>query len=214
MQIQLSNLIFNWFDGLVLVLIVAGVVRGRKHGMSGELILLLQWVCILVVGAFTYQQVGGLLRTTTGIDPTYCNVGVYLLNALLIKWAFTAIKNLVGDRLLNADVFGGGEYFFGMVAGALRWLCMLLFCLALFNAIYITDTQRHATAKMQQDNFGAVSFPTLSATQHAVFRESTSGVVLKKYLNILLIQPVPPSGEPPKETLRQERERKFNDMIK
>ncbi len=214
MQVQLSNLIFNWFDGLVLVLIALGIFRGRKHGMSGELIPLIQWLCIILVGAFTYQQVGGLVKTATGVDPTYCNVGVYLLNALLLKWAFTAIKHLVGDKLLNADAFGGGEYYFGMIAGALRWLCILLFCLALFNAVYISDAERAATAKMQRDSFGSISFPTVSGTQHDVFHESSSGVLVKKYLDILLIKPIPPSGGPPKETLRQQRERKFNDMLK
>lgn len=214
MQVQLSNLNFNWFDGLVLVLIGVGIFRGRKHGMSGELIPLFQWLCIILVGAFTYQQVGGLVKTTTGIDATYCNVGVYLLNALLLKWAFTAIGHLVGDKLLDADAFGGGEYYFGMIAGALRWLCMLLFCLALFNSVYISDAQRAATIKMQKDSFGSISFPTLSGIQHDVFRGSASGAITKKYLDILLIKPIPPSGEAPKETLRQQRNRKFDDMMK
>ena len=214
MQVQLSNLTFNWFDLLVLVLIALGIFRGRKHGMSGELIPLLQWLSIVLVGAFTYERVGGLVKTTTGIDPTYCNVSVYLLSALLLKWAFTAITHLVGDKLLNADAFGGGEYYFGMLAGALRWLCILLFCLALFNAIYISDAQRAATAKMQQDNFGAISLPTLSGTQHDVFRKSASGMLVKQHLDILLIKPIPPVGGPAKETLRQQRDRKFDEMIK
>ena len=46
----------NWFDLLLLAMICAGVLRGRKRGMSEELLDFLQWLAIIIGGA-TYLGV-------------------------------------------------------------------------------------------------------------------------------------------------------------
>ena len=44
---NLDKLPFNWFDFVLVVVLVVGVFRGRKHGMSEELLPLLKWLAIL-----------------------------------------------------------------------------------------------------------------------------------------------------------------------
>ena len=44
---SLDQLPINFFDALLIVVLIAGINRGRKHGMSEELMSLLTWLTIL-----------------------------------------------------------------------------------------------------------------------------------------------------------------------
>ena len=48
-NLALDNLPVNWFDGVVAGMLIIGLFRGRKHGMSKELLPLLKWVSLVVV---------------------------------------------------------------------------------------------------------------------------------------------------------------------
>ena len=38
----------NWFDALVVITLLWGLNKGRKHGMSVELMMTLQWIAIVI----------------------------------------------------------------------------------------------------------------------------------------------------------------------
>ena len=57
----------NLFDLVVVGVLVAGLVRGRKHGMSEELILLLQWLAILFGCASIYEWGAQVVGSFTGL---------------------------------------------------------------------------------------------------------------------------------------------------
>ena len=51
---NLDQLPINLFDLVVIAVVIAGLARGRKHGMSEELLGLLKWLVILFgCAAFT-----------------------------------------------------------------------------------------------------------------------------------------------------------------
>ena len=58
---SLDQLPINLFDLVVIVVLLAGITRGRKHGMSEELMSLLSWLAILFGGAAVYEPGGELL---------------------------------------------------------------------------------------------------------------------------------------------------------
>ena len=51
----------NWFDMVVVITLLLGINRGRKHGMSEEMMIAMQWIAIVVGGAFLYKPLGDTL---------------------------------------------------------------------------------------------------------------------------------------------------------
>lgn len=210
---KIPNLNLTWFDLLLVALLVWGVLRGRKRGMSEELLDVLQWLCIVVVGALIYRPVGKPIGTYTGMGNFYGYVVAYGFFALLIKLAFSSFKRMVGEKLVQSDAFGGFEYYMGMFAGALRCFCILVFSISFLHAIYISDAERAATAKMQEDNFGSISFPTFGSLQYTVFHVSPSGKFIGKYLHDQLMQPTQ-GNTTPRDTLAKWRQRSVDEVMK
>lgn len=188
---KLDTLSLNWFDYMVVGVLVVGVLRGRKRGMSEELLDVFQWLTIVVVSALFYQPMGRFLSASTGMSLLLAYVGSYLFVAVCVKLAFSGIKRAVGDKLVQSDAFGRGEYYLGMLAGGVRFLCVLFFILAVVHARYVNPQSLAANAKMQKDNFGAISFWSFGAIQQDIFKGSTSGVFIEKYLGNQLILTTP-----------------------
>jgi uncharacterized membrane protein required for colicin V production len=203
----------SWFDFVALAVIIVGVVRGRKRGMSEELLDMLQWLLIIVVGAILYKPIGDFVLLSVHISSAFVYIVVYLTVAALVKGLFTLIKRSVGEKVVGSDVFGRFEYYLGMGAGAVRFFCMLLLVMSVLNAKYISDTERLQTAKKQQDNFGDISFPTFGSMQYEVFHRSLTGGFVKQYLHDQLITPTE-SAAPRKENVFKRHEHEVNDLIK
>ena len=50
---------FNWFDMLVVVVLGFGLFRGRRNGMSKELLPLLEWLVMVPVCGLGYPMLAG-----------------------------------------------------------------------------------------------------------------------------------------------------------
>jgi uncharacterized membrane protein required for colicin V production len=203
----------NWFDLLVLGLIALGIWRGRKRGLSEELLDVFQWLGIVVIGALIYAPIGRSLAAATRLPAFYANVIAYAVIALTAHLIFGLFKRAAGEKLMQSDAFGPFEYYLGMVAGVIRFLCILIFALSFLHAKYISDSERAATAKMQADNFGSISFPTVGSLQHTIFYESISGQFIRKNLRAQLVQPVR-SGFGGRQTLGQRRASAVEEVLK
>lgn len=202
----------NWFDLVTLAVVIVGVVRGRKRGMSEELLDVLQWLVIIVVGARVYKPIGDFILLTIRVSPTYIYIVVYLTIAALVKALFALIKRSVGEKLVGSDVFGRLEYYLGMGAGAVRFLCMLLLVLAVLNARNVNPADLQRAAKRQQENFGSISFPTIDSVQYEVFHQSLTGVFVKNYLHDELIESGPAAAPRPEGVIKGHK-RELNDLI-
>jgi uncharacterized membrane protein required for colicin V production len=210
---KFANNSITWFDLLLAGLVVFGNLRGRKRGMSEELLDVCQWQAIVVVGALVYKPFGALITQLSGMSVFYGYVVAYGFSAVMIKFCFTGVKRAVGEKLVQSDAFGRFEYYMGMFAGALRYLCILIFAMSFLHAVYISDGERAATAKMQQDNFGSISFPTIGSLQQTVFYESPSGKFLRTYLREQLMQPAD-SHTAKRDTLAKWRQRTVDEAMK
>src|SRR4051794_14761457 len=125
-----ASLAFNWFDILVVAVLFLGIVHGRKQGISGELLEVLQWLLMVVVAALFYAPLGNSIAAFAHLSLLSSYLIAYLLIAFSIKLVFSMIKRMVGEKLVRADTFGGMEYYLGMIAGALRFLCVIVVALA------------------------------------------------------------------------------------
>jgi uncharacterized membrane protein required for colicin V production len=193
---SLDQLPINLFDLLLVVVLTAGIFRGRKHGMSEELLSMITWLAILFGCAAIYRPGGQILADFTSMfSRLSCYLLAYVGGALLVLLLFAGLKRALDGKLLGSDIFGRSEYYLGMGAGLVRFSCILLAGLALLNARYFSPTEVRAMQKFQDDVYGSNFFPTLHSMQATVFDQSLTGPWIKENLGFLLIQPTEPENK-------------------
>ena len=197
---SLDQLPINFFDALVIAVLAAGLASGRRHGMSEELLKLIQWLVILFGCAAVYEPVGLMIGQFTGMfGRLSCYVMAYVGVALLVMLVFAGLNRALGGKLLGSDLFGRSEYYLGMGSGLVRFACILLAALALLHSRFFSPTEVRAMEKFQDDVYGSNFFPTLHSVQATVFDRSLLGPWIKDNLSFLLIKPT----EPEKRELHQ-----------
>lgn len=187
------SLPFSAFDFVVVGTLVLGLFRGRKQGMSAELLLLLKWLAIVVVCSLAYEPIGQMFSSSaTVFSLLSCYLLAYLAIALVILAVFALVKRSLGGKLLGSDIFGKAEYYLGMGSGLVRFSCMLLAALALLNARAYDVAEVRAMEAYQNREFGSNYFPTLQTVQSVVFLKSFTGPWIRDNLGFLLIKPTKP----------------------
>ena len=210
----MNNFGFNWFDLFVLVMLVVGIFVGRKRGMSLELLSLLQWLAIVFVGAMASGPFGKLLADLSGISPVLTYTTAYLFAAIAVKLVFLMIKRMAGEKLVAGDVFGNFEYYLGMIAGAIRFACIILFVMALLHAKQVTKAELDAQLKSQREWAGDIFIPPFGVIQRNIFDESIAGRAVKQYLSAQLINVDAASGGGvAHEGIGRRREKEVNDIM-
>jgi uncharacterized membrane protein required for colicin V production len=198
-----NNLLFDWFDVALVAILGFGLYRGRRNGMSKELLPLLQWITIVLVCGLVYSMFGQLFINLLGLTKMWGYLTAYMTLLLLVLIVFAPIKRQFTDRLAMSDHFKGSEYYLGMLAGLVRFACMLMVALALLNAPVYTSADIANTAAYNARWFGGGVqgysgnyFPTLQQVQEQVFKKSIGGSFIENGpLGILLINTVPPGTD-------------------
>ena len=189
------NLPINWFDLALLAILLIGIQRGRKRGMSEELMPLMKWVAIVVVCALLYAPVGQFISDSTVFSLLSSYMMAYFTIGLLIAILFASVKKAIGGKLLGSDIFGRGEYYLGMVAGLLRFFCILLVGLAFLNARGQSDQEIKAYERYEKDVYGNSFFPTTYRVQREVFQFSLGGKFIHQNLGFLFIKSTLPQSK-------------------
>ena len=185
------DLPFNWFDIAILLVLGWGVHRGRKHGMSEELMLLIKWLAIIVICALSYSVLGDLIAQSTVFSHLASYAMAYFGMALIITAGFLGMKKLMHGKLVGSDIFGGAEYYLGMAAGMLRYSCILVFALAFINAPLYTQADLKARQAYENEWYGSDFFPGFQTLQSQVFEKSFTGPYIHSGLSFLLIKSTP-----------------------
>lgn len=178
----------SWVDFVTLLVVCVGFVRGRKRGLSEELLDTVQWLIIVVAGAFFYHALGDLMSRKPLLSLLSYYLLSYILIAVSIKLVFMFFKKRLGQKLVESDIFGRFEFYGGMAAGSVRWLCMYLFVLSMLHAPYYTPEELAARKRAVDYNFGSDFFPSIDKIQAEVFKVSLTGKGADKFLSQLLIE--------------------------
>ncbi|HLH52610.1 MAG TPA: CvpA family protein [Verrucomicrobiae bacterium] len=194
----MGNLPFNLFDLLLIVVLAGGIVQGRKHGISLELVSALKWVTLVLACAGFYGPAGQMIAGIGEFDLLTCYLFSYLGAALLIFLLFSILERRMGPKLAGSDIFGRGEYFLGMGSGMLRFACIMLTGLALLNAREFTPAELKNNERYQEENYGSHIFPGVHSLQVAVFERSFFGYFIRNDLGFLLINPTGADEKAPK----------------
>lgn len=182
---------FNWFDIALPIVLIFGIQRGRKHGMSQELLLVMKWLAIIIIGGLFYQMIGDYIEASTALTHLASYRLAYFSIALFIAIFFLLVTKMAHGKLLGSDIFGSLEYYLGMMAGFVRYTCIVIFALAFLNSRQYTDAEIRAELNFQNDVYGSNFFPTGYSFQAQVFEKSFSGPYIRNGLGFLLIRGTP-----------------------
>lgn len=205
-----SKLLFNWFDVALILVLGFGFWRGRKHGMTKEVVPFFRWIFIVVLAGLGYHPLGdilihaGIMRSIFGrsvTENTAAYVTSYLLISGLVVIVFIYIAKYLKPKLEGSNIFGSSEYYLGIVAGVLRYACITIFALALLHAPYYTKEEIAAKRAYNNRWYGGGLqgykgdfIPTMDEAQATVFMDSLFGPLIDKGLGSLLIDSGPTAG--------------------
>jgi uncharacterized membrane protein required for colicin V production len=205
----------SWVDLVILLVVIAGIARGRKRGMSEELLDIIKWVSVLVAVAFLQRPMGEMMASSTMFSLLSCYIFVYTAIVVVCKVLFGFLRRQIGDKLVSSDFFGSAEYYLGMLAGAFRYVCVTIVVLAFLNARYYSPEEIQEDINFQANNFGAIRFPTLATLQNEVFTHSFFGMATRDFAPFLLIPSTPPEtkGLAGGNNVVRARERSVNQVL-
>lgn len=212
---MMGGLTVGWVDFVTILVICIGIVRGRKRGLSEELLDTLMWVIIVVAGAFLYRVMGNILIQKPILSLLTYYMLSYIVVALAVKSIFVLIKRKFGQKMVESDMFGRLEFYGGMGAGSVRFLCMYLFALSLLHAPHYSEEFFAKRAKEVDYNYGSDFFPHPCKIQVSVFQNSFTGKNAEKYLAILLIEQTDGSARSVRDdtSLAKRNERKIDAIM-
>jgi len=201
---SLDKVPFGWFDVVLVAVLVFGFYRGRKNGMTKEILPMFQWLATVLVCGLGYEMVGQLLINLSGWSKLACYLVGYFSLMFLVYLVFLFLKKIFMPRLTGSNFFGSSEYYLGMAAGVLRYACLLFVALALLNAPYYSAADIMQSKAYNARWFGGGLegysgdfFPTIQSVQESVFKKSFTGKFIKDYADVMLINSVTGVGDKP-----------------
>ncbi|HTL72612.1 MAG TPA: CvpA family protein [bacterium] len=205
-----TKMLFNTFDVFFVLALAFGFWRGRKHGMTKELIPVSLWIAIVICAGFGCELLGDLFIQTGFVKKIFQNsvsertaayISGYLVITGLVVLVFSFVKKIVKRRLEGSNVFGSSEYYFGIISGVIRYFCIVLFFMALLNAPVYSKAELAAQQAYNNRWYGGGLkdykgdfIPTLNELQVSVFVNSLTGPFIKDWFSLLLINTIPPGG--------------------
>jgi len=209
-SLALDKVPVNWFDLALVLVLVFGFFRGRKNGMTNEILPVLQWICTVIVCGLGYEMASQIFYNIAGLGKTASLILGYLLLMFLVWLMFALLKKILMPRLTGSNFFGSNEYYLGMISGVVRYACILFFALALLNAPNYSQAEIAAHKAFNNRWYGGGMysgdyFPTWQNIQESVFKTSFSGPYITKYLGIMLINSSPnesPAAAKPQPVIR------------
>ena len=121
---------------------------------------------------------------------------------------------MLAAKLVEKDPFGRAEFYVGMMAGVVRFACMIVVVMALMNSRVITQTELAQTEKFQASWFSDIRFPTYGEFQQDVLFKSFTGKLVEANLKPVLIASVNSSQAPKKEeSIAQKKNQEIDDIL-
>jgi uncharacterized membrane protein required for colicin V production len=207
----MQQTLISWFDFVTIIMLGAGIWVGRRRGMSAEILDLILWLGIVALGALSNAAIGSWLHRNVQFSVGTSHVLAYLLVMSAVLFLGFAVRRQVGAKLVSADTFGSFEYYLGMVAGAVRFLCMLLAAMAILHGPYTSQEELNRKVEAQRRDLGEIYFPPFGQIQNSIFKSSLTGRMVERHLYSALISTDPGSGKGPADNIYRSRERDVDE---
>ena len=187
-----AGLPLNWFDATFFAVIGYGAYSGKKNGLSGEHVPLAQWILTGLAGGTMGDLFGSLLMLALKLSSYWSHMIGAVVWIVMVWGAFAFLKSKGLSQLKDSDWFGRTEYPFGVVAGSIKTLCILLTVLSLLNGRIYTAAQVRAQRDAQIEELGSALFPTVGMINGSVFQSSFFGPRLRRWFGWAMITTSPP----------------------
>lgn len=117
----------NWYDAFVGIVILYGLWRGIRTGLTGEFIRSASWILLIVVTLKYYQTIGKKISTFTKMDADLANLVTFIVLGIVIYTCALAIRWFV-NRKRSKFKFGSIlENMGGAVLGVARMVAFTVF---------------------------------------------------------------------------------------
>lgn len=211
-----GSLPINWVDFVTVLVICVGFMRGRKRGLSEEILDVTKWLLIVVVAGLFYYRLGELMSKRPLLSPLSYFVISYLLLVLAVWLVFGFLKKRFGEKIIESDIFGRFEFYGGMLAGTVRWACVYFVVLSLLHAPHYTPEERAQRKREVEYNYGSDFFPSIVKLQDAVFTASLTGKTAADQLDLFLMDQVSGAAKPLRgdNSMAKRRERAVDDVMR
>lgn len=205
---NVSGFSLNFFDAFVVVWLLVGIFRGRKRGMTQELLPTLQWLGIVVLAGLFYLPFSDVIfKDTSGaFSLLWSRVTAYILIGFGVHLGYLWGKQTFGEKLTGSDYFGRAEYYLGMTAGLVRFACIIVAMCALMHSRLYTPAELAANEKWQQTNLEGVRIPTYITIQHTALKESFTGQWIESHLDRVLIVSISPDKKTTESVARKKED--------
>jgi uncharacterized membrane protein required for colicin V production len=171
----------SWFDPIAFAVLVVGLLHGRKRGMSGELIDLAGALTMVAVPALYYDVIAPPLAKFMNMQLFWANIACYFAIVFAIGIVVGVIKEKLGSKLVGADVFGRMEFYFGMIAGMIRYACYLILFISFVHARQVSTATVEADIKKQEETIG-MFVTSYGKIQVDVLYKSVVGGAVRQHL--------------------------------
>jgi len=205
----------SWVDFVTLLVVCIGVVRGRKRGLSEEILDLVKWLAIVAAAGLLYRPLGDLMNQKPILSQLTFYLMAYVLIIAVVWSVFGFIKKRFGQKLIESDIFGRFEFYGGMGAGVVRCLCIYFVVLSMLHAPFYSDAERAQRKRDVDYNYGSDFFPSLVKFQDAVYVSSLTGKGVEAWLEPVLMEQVSGDAKPLRNenSLAKRRERAVDDAF-
>ena len=94
-SLALDKLPVNWFDMAVLLILALGLFRGRKNGMTKEVLRVFQWLAVVIVCGLFYETAAQAVGNIAAWNKPTSYVTGYLILAFMVWIVFAVLKRFL-----------------------------------------------------------------------------------------------------------------------
>jgi membrane protein required for colicin V production len=161
----------NWYDIVVIAVLIYGIVAGVRNGLSGEIILVLGLLLMVALALSFYADVGEWLRRVTGLILEVANLVAFVSIAVIVYVVTIVVRKVVHRKLKQLKFTAVVENIGGGMAGSLRVLVIMAWLTVVLSLVRSPFWHEQVARNSRFGAFVVEQFPAVAAVTKKEFPE-------------------------------------------
>jgi membrane protein required for colicin V production len=161
----------NWYDIVVIAVLIYGIVAGVRNGLSGEIILVLGLLLMVALALSFYADVGEWLRRVTGLILEVANLVAFVSIAVIVYVVTIVVRKVVHRKLKQLKFAAVVENIGGGMAGSLRVLVIMAWLTVVLSLVRSPFWHEQVARNSRFGAFVVEQFPAVAAVTKKEFPE-------------------------------------------
>jgi uncharacterized membrane protein required for colicin V production len=187
----MSHFTAHWFDFVLVIVLIVGFILGTRKAALAQVLSFFNWALALFICSFLYRAPALWLASCLSLQPDVMALVVFPLELVLVYLLLRIIRRKIASKKAENEPLGNSDHHVAKIAGPLRFMIFILIFMSWINGVYVTEKDLEDHRAFIRDNFGSISFPTLSTVKDDIFNGSYSGRFAKNHLNAILMTAIP-----------------------